>query len=207
MQDLSTANIRSQLENSLRLPPAKSLGRNDLLKMEKEENVLLQNLKKERLKEEKLDRKQLIQNPTSDNKILISALKWMTQKGNYEDLDMLFTARQNSHMGKEALALITYAIKCISDRDMEERAKNRPAEILQVTTPLVDESEDDRISRFNGVRIRAIDVLGSEASADNWLNTPRSELDQKTPRDFLVTPKGAEIVELMLGRIEYGVYS
>jgi putative toxin-antitoxin system antitoxin component (TIGR02293 family) len=159
-----------------------------------------------RSQDERNARLSAIENPIDMTK-LIADLKWLIEKGIYEDIDVLFRNRYNPKFNLEALELVNHAIKCISDRDMEERAKNRPAEILQITTPLVDESEDDRISRFNGARIRAIDVLGSEASADNWLNTPRSELDQKTPRDFLVTPKGAEIVELMLGRIEYGVYS
>lgn len=207
MQDLSTENIRNQLEHFLNLPSAKSLDRNALLQLEKDDNILLKKFKDESFQQEKLDRRKIVQDSTGDTMSLIAALKWMTQKGNHEDLDLLFAARQSGHLGTEALALITYAIKCISDRDMEERAKNRPAEILQITTPLPDESDEDRAQRVEKIRAYAIEVLQSKTFADNWLNTPKSELDQKSPSDFLVTPKGAEIVKAMLGRIEYGVYS
>jgi putative toxin-antitoxin system antitoxin component (TIGR02293 family) len=160
----------------------------------------------QRSQDERRARLSSIENPIDMTK-LIADLKWLIEKGIYEDIDVLFRNRYNPSFNLEALGLVSHAIKCISDRDMEERSRNRPAEILQITTLLDDESKDDRTQRFNRVRIYAIEVLGSEASADNWLNTPRPELDQKTAIDFLVTPKGAEIVELMLGRIEYGVYS
>jgi putative toxin-antitoxin system antitoxin component (TIGR02293 family) len=207
MLNQSTKSVQQHLEKCLGLAPGKYLDREDLLKLKSENNDVIQKIKEENLKEERVDRSRLIQDPNSDDKLTIAALKWMTQKGTYEDIDVLFAARQNRQLSQEALALIAYAIKCISDRDIEERAEGRTAEIEKVITPLADEPDLDRQQRIERIRTYAIEVFENDkVSADKWLRTSRSELGEMTPYDFLVTPRGAEIIEEMLGRIDYGVY-
>jgi putative toxin-antitoxin system antitoxin component (TIGR02293 family) len=195
--------IKRHIQNS---KPHRGAGLNKHLKSIQTPNDIRDQEIWQRNQDEREKRLSLIRNPVDLEK-LITALKWMTEKGTYDDLDTLFSARVNPKINQEAMLLISHAIKCISDRDIAARAKNRPEEIERITTPLVDESDIDRKQRAEKIRVYAIEVFeNDEVSADKWLRTPRSELNEMTPYDFLVTPRGTEIVEEMLGRIDYGVY-
>jgi putative toxin-antitoxin system antitoxin component (TIGR02293 family) len=54
------------------------------------------------------------------------------------------------------------------------------------------------------IRRQAIEVLGSEEAADEWLNEPAIALNWQRPVDLL--PGSKKLVEDLLWRIEHGVY-
>ena len=67
--------------------------------------------------------------------------------------------------------------------------------------------ESDRLLRVARVATSAEDVLGAQAKAGRWLQTPNRALGGAIPLDLLDTDLGAEEVVTILGRIEHGVYS
>ena len=68
-------------------------------------------------------------------------------------------------------------------------------------------TESDRTVRLAQVYATAVDTLGSEAKAVQWLKTPNRALRGSRPLDQLDTDPGVREVEDVLGRIAYGVYS
>jgi dihydroorotate dehydrogenase len=54
---------------------------------------------------------------------------------------------------------------------------------------------------------KATMVLGLQKEAEQWLERPAISLNNRRPIDLLTTPEGVELVEDMLQRIEYGVYT
>ena len=68
-------------------------------------------------------------------------------------------------------------------------------------------AESDRTVRLAQVYAHAIDTLGSEEKATQWLKTPNRTLRGTRPLDQLDTDPGVREVEDVLGRIAYGVYS
>lgn len=64
--------------------------------------------------------------------------------------------------------------------------------------------ESDRIARIARVSQRAIDSLGDENRAREWLKRPNRALQDAAPLDLLSTDAGSERVTDELGRIEYG---
>ncbi|PKN17919.1 MAG: hypothetical protein CVU71_10330 [Deltaproteobacteria bacterium HGW-Deltaproteobacteria-6] len=54
---------------------------------------------------------------------------------------------------------------------------------------------------------RAIDVFGDEEKAKQWFSSPQKALGGKTPLEYSESDVGAQEVEDLLGRIEWGVYS
>jgi putative toxin-antitoxin system antitoxin component (TIGR02293 family) len=68
-------------------------------------------------------------------------------------------------------------------------------------------AESDRTMRLAQVYANAVDTLGSEDKAAQWLKTPNRALRGARPLDQLDTDPGVREVEDVLGRIAYGVYS
>jgi putative toxin-antitoxin system antitoxin component (TIGR02293 family) len=68
-------------------------------------------------------------------------------------------------------------------------------------------AESDRTVRLAQVYTTAVDTLGSEDKATQWLKTPNRALRGARPLDQLDTDPGVREVEDVLGRIAYGVYS
>jgi putative toxin-antitoxin system antitoxin component (TIGR02293 family) len=68
-------------------------------------------------------------------------------------------------------------------------------------------AESDRIVRMARVLAHAIEMIGGEEPAVEWLRTPNRALGGEKPLDQLDTDMGARMVEDVLGRIAYGVYS
>jgi putative toxin-antitoxin system antitoxin component (TIGR02293 family) len=68
-------------------------------------------------------------------------------------------------------------------------------------------AESDRTVRMAQVYANAVDTLGSEDKATQWLKTPNRALRGVRPLDQLDTDPGVREVEDILGRIAYGVYS
>lgn len=67
--------------------------------------------------------------------------------------------------------------------------------------------ESDRLVRLARVTAVADDVLETPKIAGEWLRTPNRVLGGAAPIDLLGTDLGAEQVETILVRIDYGVYS
>ena len=53
---------------------------------------------------------------------------------------------------------------------------------------------------------RAVEVFGDESEARLWLKEPKSALQGMTPIQAIKTASGVQQVELMLGRIEHGIF-
>jgi putative toxin-antitoxin system antitoxin component (TIGR02293 family) len=72
---------------------------------------------------------------------------------------------------------------------------------------LLTSAESDRTVRMARVYANAVDMIGDEEKAVEWLRTPNRALAGEKPLDHLDTDVGAQMVEDILGRIAYGVYS
>ena len=68
-------------------------------------------------------------------------------------------------------------------------------------------AESDRTVRVARVYANAVEMIGDEERAVQWLLTPNRALGGERPLDRLDTDIGAREVEDVLGRIAYGVYS
>lgn len=66
--------------------------------------------------------------------------------------------------------------------------------------------ESERLLRLARLFERAVEVMGSEPSAQKWFQSPVKGLGGKTPLEFADTEPGARAVENMLDRIEDGVF-
>ncbi len=67
--------------------------------------------------------------------------------------------------------------------------------------------QSGRTWKFAEILGRAIDLFGSQAEAEEWMERPAMALDQRKPIDLLSTPAGVESIEDHLTRLEYGVYT
>jgi putative toxin-antitoxin system antitoxin component (TIGR02293 family) len=72
---------------------------------------------------------------------------------------------------------------------------------------LLTPAESDRTVRVARVYANAVEMIGDEDKAIQWLGTPNRALSGERPLDQLDTDMGARMVEDILGRIAYGVYS
>jgi putative toxin-antitoxin system antitoxin component (TIGR02293 family) len=72
---------------------------------------------------------------------------------------------------------------------------------------LLTPSESDRTVRMARLYATAVELIGDEEKAIQWLSTPNRALGGERPLDQLDTDTGARLVEDVLGRIAYGVYS
>ena len=68
-------------------------------------------------------------------------------------------------------------------------------------------AESDRTVRVARVYAIAVEMIGDEEKAIAWLGTPNRALGGERPLDQLDTDTSARMVEDILGRIAYGVYS
>jgi putative toxin-antitoxin system antitoxin component (TIGR02293 family) len=68
-------------------------------------------------------------------------------------------------------------------------------------------AESDRTVRLARVYANAVEMIGNEEKAVEWLHTPNRALGGERPLDQLDTDVGAREIEEILGRIAYGVYS
>jgi putative toxin-antitoxin system antitoxin component (TIGR02293 family) len=67
--------------------------------------------------------------------------------------------------------------------------------------------QSGRAWKFAEILAKATEVLGSQEEAEDWLKRPAMALNQQRPIDLLATPAGAKLVETLLVRIQYGVYT
>jgi putative toxin-antitoxin system antitoxin component (TIGR02293 family) len=74
------------------------------------------------------------------------------------------------------------------------------------TKPLSQE-QIGRVWEFVEILAKATSVLESKQEAEQWLTRPATGLEQRRPLDLLATPEGRRLVEELLERMEYGVYT
>lgn len=72
--------------------------------------------------------------------------------------------------------------------------------------PLTRE-ESDRLARIARVALSARETFGDHQKAATWLRRPNRALQGSTPIELLNTDDGARLVEQVLGRLAYGVFS
>jgi putative toxin-antitoxin system antitoxin component (TIGR02293 family) len=72
---------------------------------------------------------------------------------------------------------------------------------------LLTSAESDRTVRMARVYANAVEMIGNREKAIEWLGTPNRALGGERPLDQLDTDVGAQMVDDILGRIAYGVYS
>ena len=81
-----------------------------------------------------------------------------------------------------------------------QRSKEAPEKPLTV-------GQSGRAWKFAEILSRTIEVLGTQEEAEHWLERPALALNGQRPIDLLRTPAGVEMVETLLIRLEYGVYT
>jgi putative toxin-antitoxin system antitoxin component (TIGR02293 family) len=91
------------------------------------------------------------------------------------------------------------AVVGVSYRTVQRRS-DAPAKPLS-------EAQSYRLWKFAEILASATELQGDQKAAEAWLSEPAPALDRHTPLDLMTTPAGAEIVEELLTRLKYGVYS
>ena len=81
-----------------------------------------------------------------------------------------------------------------------QRRKDEPSRPLS-------QDQSGRTWKFAEILSWATRVFGSQEAAERWLGRPAIGLNRRLPLDLMATPKGVELVEQHLGRIEHGVYT
>jgi putative toxin-antitoxin system antitoxin component (TIGR02293 family) len=112
--------------------------------------------------------------------------------------------------GLPAIAIVTLAGKL----NLANAAVSRKLGIPQRTLTRrlsqrsrLTSAESDRAVRLARVYASAVEMIGDQGKAVEWLQTPNRALGGERPLDQLDTDIGARAVEDVLGRIAYGVYS
>lgn len=67
--------------------------------------------------------------------------------------------------------------------------------------------QSGRTWKFAEVLSKATDVFGSQRRAEDWMVQSARALDGRTPLELLATTAGTELVEDLLIRLDYGVYT
>jgi putative toxin-antitoxin system antitoxin component (TIGR02293 family) len=67
--------------------------------------------------------------------------------------------------------------------------------------------ESDRLARIARVALWAQETFGEQQKAATWLRRPNRALQGSRPIDLLDTDDGARLVEQVIGRLAYGVFS
>ncbi len=86
----------------------------------------------------------------------------------------------------------------VSDRSMSRLRSGNPDHLLSTV-------ETDRLMRVESLLEKAQFVL--EEAARTWLHTPVRALGDQTPLSLLDTDVGCSQVDLVLGRIQHGIFS
>lgn len=75
------------------------------------------------------------------------------------------------------------------------------------STARLNQNQSARLWRLARVLRQAAEVLGGRDEAERWLCSPALALEQRAPIDLLRTAVGAELVEELLMRLAWGVYT
>lgn len=67
--------------------------------------------------------------------------------------------------------------------------------------------ESDRLVSVVRIIVLANEIFQDSRTAGEWLRRPNRSLGDRRPIDLLTTDAGTRLVEMVLGRVDYGVYS
>jgi putative toxin-antitoxin system antitoxin component (TIGR02293 family) len=87
------------------------------------------------------------------------------------------------------------------------------AELLHVSektlkrNELLDTPLADQIMQLAILFTRGFEVFGSKVDFLEWIDIENQALSNKKPKEFLGTSVGRQLIEDILGRVEYGIYS
>lgn len=98
------------------------------------------------------------------------------------------------------------ALGDLSDMEMAQIIPRRALSKARRSERLSPELSD-RVARVAGIIALAHATFLDRERANDWLRRPNGALANKTPLSLLRSGSGAELVEQILGRIAYGVYS
>jgi putative toxin-antitoxin system antitoxin component (TIGR02293 family) len=123
------------------------------------------------------------------------------------------------HSSRTVLALIGRA----RVPNAEMRQVSRPLELtVRELAPILDTTERTLARRLEGagelgkseserrrrqLAAHGVDVFEDQGKFNRWLRRPLPLLGSQAPLDLLGTASGFQVVDELLGRIEYGVYS
>jgi putative toxin-antitoxin system antitoxin component (TIGR02293 family) len=82
----------------------------------------------------------------------------------------------------------------------------RTLQRLTADKPLSIE-HSSRAWKFAEILEHATRVFGTRAAAERWLSQPVTALDRQVPIELMKTGIGTDMVEDLLGRLEYGVFT
>lgn len=82
---------------------------------------------------------------------------------------------------------------------MQQRAQRLDAQLSR--------EQGSRAWKFEEILTTATETFGSQSEAERWLSTPAMALNQRRPIDLLASSAGTELVEELLGRLRYGVFT
>lgn len=68
-------------------------------------------------------------------------------------------------------------------------------------------SESERLLLLRQLATHGVDVFEDQGKFNRWLRRPLPLLEGQSPLELLDTASGFQVVDELLGRIEYGVYS
>ena len=68
-------------------------------------------------------------------------------------------------------------------------------------------AESERLLLLQHLVAHGVDVFEDQGKFNRWLRRPLPLLDGQSPLQLLDTASGFQVVDELLGRIEYGVYS
>jgi putative toxin-antitoxin system antitoxin component (TIGR02293 family) len=124
--------------------------------------------------------------------------------------------------GKQTIDWIQLAREGVSKQFMQEvqdrmqLSQKELANLLHLTPRTIQRMKEDtllppaasgQLLELARLYRRALEVLGNEDVAHQWLRMPITALGNVPPVNLLDTPVGIQWVMTTLGRIEHGVYS
>ena len=91
----------------------------------------------------------------------------------------------------------------ISRRTLSRRIQESLVDTHKRLTP----AESDRLYRLVQIIARAAEVFEDEQEAKRWLNEPKGFLQGQSPLEAIQTEPGVQQVDVLLGRIEHGIFA
>ncbi|MEK6478055.1 antitoxin Xre/MbcA/ParS toxin-binding domain-containing protein [Catalinimonas sp. 4WD22] len=123
----------------------------------------------------------------------------------HEPLDLI-------HLAREGVSKSTMLqVQKLMDLSQKEMAK-----LLHLTPRTLQRMKDEdklppaasgQLLELARIYSSAVEALGDDALAKQWLRTPIRALNDEIPIHLLDTPVGIQWVNTVLGRAAYGVYS
>ncbi|WP_044131337.1 type II RES/Xre toxin-antitoxin system antitoxin [Rudanella lutea] len=96
----------------------------------------------------------------------------------------------------------------VTDKEMARLLNQSVATFhRQTKLPRLDPATSERLLLLTRLALYGATVFQDQGKFTRWLRRPLRLLDDRSPLDLLDSTTGIQLVEDMLGRIEYGVFS